>query len=300
MVQGINHEEISAILMRQLNEEFDNKLQAGIDIFNHNYKKNFLSQLVSSQLDMDRLDYLKRDSFFTGVSEGIIGTERIIKMLDVAGDNLVVEAKGIYSLEKFIVARRIMYWQVYLHKTVLSAENMLIKILKRARFLVLKGTDLFCTPALRFFLNYNSNGDFRTDPESINQFSQLDDFDIFTSIKVWKFHSDKILSILCHSLAERKLFRCIIQAEPFDYFFVENIKAQIIEKYKINENEMEYFFLSDTTSNYAYNLDSDKILILQKSGKIIDLAEASDQMDTSVLSKPVIKHFICYPKDVDK
>jgi len=300
IVQKTHHEEISNIFMIRLNDEFGNNLKMGIDIFNHNYKKSFLRQLVSSQLDMDRLDYLKRDSFFTGVSEGVIGTERIIKMLDAEGDNLVVEAKGIYSLEKFIVARRIMYWQVYLHKTVLSAENMLTKILKRARFLSINGTDLFCTPALKFFLNYNNTIDFRTDPESISQFSQLDDFDIFTSIKVWKNHNDKILSTLCRNLSERKLFKCQIQTEPFEYFFIEEVKAQIIDKYNLREDELEYFFYSDTTSNYAYNLDSDKILIRTKSGKIIDLAEASDQMDASVHSKAIIKHFICYPKDVDK
>jgi hypothetical protein len=300
IVQNTTHEEISNIMMVALNAQFDNRLTMCLTIFNHTYKKNFLSQLVSSQLDMDRLDYLKRDSFFTGVSEGVIGTERIIKMLEIAGDKLVVEAKGIYSLENFIVARRIMYWQVYLHKTVLSAENMLIKILKRARYLALNGTDLFATPALKFFLNYNNNINFQTDTESIYQFSQLDDFDIFTSIKVWKNHNDKILSTLCQNLSERKLFRCEIQSAPFDYFSVEDIKAQILDKYKVHEDELVYFFHSDTTTNYAYNLDSDKILIRLKSGKIIDLAEASDQMDSRVLSKPVIKHFICYPKDVDK
>jgi uncharacterized protein len=300
IVQSVNHEEISSIFMMRLNDLFENKLKTGIDIFNHNYKKNFLSQLVSSQLDMDRLDYLKRDSFFTGVSEGVIGTERIIKMLDVADDLLVVEAKGIYSLEKFIVSRRIMYWQVYLHKTVLAAENMLINILKRARFLAMKGDDLFSAPAFMFFLNYNPEIPFDTDPKILEQFSLLDDFDIFTSIKVWKNHDDKILSTLCRYLAERKLFRCEIQAEPFEYFFIEDIKARIIDTYNIQEHELSYFFYSDTTSNYAYNLDSDKILILTKSGKINDLDEASDQMDSGILSKAVIKHFICYPKDVDK
>jgi HD superfamily phosphohydrolase len=300
IVQNINHEDISYIFMNRLNELFDNKLKMSIDIFSHSYKKNFLSQLVSSQLDMDRLDYLKRDSFFTGVSEGIIGTERIIKMLDVADDELVVEAKGIYSLEKFIVSRRIMYWQVYLHKTVLAAENMLIKILKRARLLTLNGSDLFCTPALKFFLTCNSKIDFITDSEIIDQFSQLDDFDIFTSIKVWKNHPDKILSTLCRNLAERKLFRCEIQAEPFEYFYIEGIKSGIMDKYKIGEDELEYFFYSDTTSNYAYKLDSDKILIRTKSGKIVDFADASDQIDARYHSKAIIRHFICYPKDVDK
>jgi HD superfamily phosphohydrolase len=300
IVSEIHHEEISSTFMIRLNELFENRLALGIQIFNHNYKKEFLSQLVSSQLDVDRLDYLKRDSFFSGVSEGVIGTERIIKMLDVADDKIVVEAKGIYSLEKFIVARRIMYWQVYLHKTVLAAENMLIKILKRARFLALDGSELFCTPAFNYFLYCRERIDFQNDPESLGHFSQLDDFDIFTSVKVWKNHSDTILSTLCRNLAERKLFRCEIQAEPFDYFFIEEIKTRIMDKYKLREDELEYFFYSDTTSNYAYKLDSDKILIHTRHGKIIDLAEASDQMDANVLSKAVIKHFICYPKDVDK
>jgi uncharacterized protein len=300
IVQNVNHEEISNIFMLKLNEVFDGRLTMGLDIFNHQYKKKFLSQLVSSQLDMDRLDYLKRDSFFTGVSEGVIGTERIIKMMDVSDDELVIEAKGIYSLEKFIVSRRIMYWQVYLHKTVLAAENMLIKILKRARFLTLDGFELFATPALKFFLKSSSRIDFLSDNESIRYFSQLDDFDIFTSIKVWQSYPDKILSTLCRNLSERKLFRCEIQSEPFDYFYIEEIKSKILEKYPLKEDELEYFFYSDTTSNYAYKPDSDNILILSKSGKIIDFADATDQSDGNYNSKPVVRHFICYPKDVDK
>jgi HD superfamily phosphohydrolase len=300
IIQKINHEGISKAFMLRMNEQFENKLQLGLDIFNHSYKKNFLSQLVSSQLDMDRLDYLKRDSFFTGVSEGVIGTERIIKMLDISDDNLVVEAKGIYSLEKFIVARRIMYWQVYLHKTVLAAENMLIKILKRARFLTLNGFELITTPALAYFLSHEGETDLLKDEEKLNNFSLLDDFDIFTSVKIWMNHSDKILATLCRNLVSRKLFRCEIQPEPFDYFYIENIKAKILDKYQLDESELEYFFYSDTTSNYAYNLETDKIFIRLKSGKIMDLFEASDQFDTGVLSKVVIKHFICFPKDVDK
>ncbi len=300
IVHKINHEAISNLFMRKLNEEFNGRLELAIEIFNHQYKKSYLSQLVSSQLDMDRLDYLKRDSFFSGVSEGVIGTERIIKMLDVAGDNLVVEAKGIYSLEKFIVARRIMYWQVYLHKTVLAAENMLIKILKRARYLTMKGYDLFGTPALKYFLTDRSGFDFENDDECLIQFSMLDDFDIFTAIKVWKSHEDLILSTLCQYLAERKLFRCEIRTEPFEYFYVESIKEKIMDKYHIPETDIEYFFHSDTTTNYAYNLESEKILVSSKSGKIMDLSEASDQMDSGVLSKAVIRHFISYPKDVDK
>lgn len=299
IVHKINHEAISNLFMKKLDEEFNGQLELAIEIFNHQYKKSFLSQLVSSQLDTDRLDYLKRDSFFSGVSEGVIGTERIIKMLDVSGDNLVVEAKGIYSLEKFIVARRIMYWQVYLHKTVLAAENMLIKILKRARHLTMRGSDLFGTPALKYFLTDRSGYDFEHDGDCLLHFSNLDDFDIFTAIKVWKTNEDMVLSTLCQHLAERKLFRCEIQTEPFEYFHVESIKEKIMHKFHIAESDIEYFFHADTTTNYAYNLESEKILISTKTGKIMDLADVSDQMDSGVLSKAVIRHFICYPKDVD-
>lgn len=300
IIKNINHEAISEILMQQLNEQFDGKLSLAIKIFNKSYHKNFLSQLVSSQLDMDRLDYLKRDSFFTGVSEGVIGTERLIKMLDVADDELVVEAKGIYSLEKFIVARRIMYWQVYLHKTVLAAENMLMHILERAAYLAKNRIQLFATPALLYFLRSDFNeSDILENKEILTNYTLLDDFDIFTAIKVWCKHEDKILSTLSQNMVTRNLFRCEIQLEPFDYFYIEEIREKITTKYELGENELKYFFYTDTTSNYAYNLDSDKINIQLKKGKILDVVEASDQLDISILSNIVTKHYICYPKDVD-
>lgn len=300
IIRNINHEAISGILMQQLNEHFDGRLKLAIEIFNKTYHKNYLSQLVSSQLDMDRLDYLKRDSFFTGVSEGVIGTERIIKMLDVADDELVVEAKGIYSLEKFIVARRIMYWQVYLHKTVLAAENMLIHILERAAFIAKQGIQIFATPALLYFLKSDfSKSDILNNPEILKNYTLLDDFDVFTAIKVWSNHKDKILSILSRNMVNRNLFRCQIQLDPFEYFHIEEIRERILNKYKLTEDELKYFFYADTTSNYAYNLDSDKINIQLKTGKIMDVVEASDQLDISILSNVVTKHYICYPKDVD-
>jgi HD superfamily phosphohydrolase len=249
---------------------------------------------------MDRLDYLKRDSFFTGVSEGVIGTERIIKMLDVADDNLVVDAKGIYSLEKFIVARRIMYWQVYLHKTVLAAENMLMKILRRAQFLAKQGLTVFATPALSYLLTTDySKSDIKTNPAIIKNFALLDDFDIFTAIKVWCDHEDKILSFLSRSMVNRQLFRCQIQIEPFDYFYIENMRDTIVKKYDLHPDEVVYYFYTDTTSNYAYNLEAEKINVKLEKGKILDIAEVSDHLDISVLSAVVTKHFICYPKDVD-
>jgi hypothetical protein len=249
---------------------------------------------------MDRLDYLKRDSFFTGVSEGVIGTERLIKMLNVTDDELVVEAKGIYSLEKFIVARRIMYWQVYLHKTVLAAENMLMRILERAAFIAKNELAIFATPALYYFLQSDfSKSDMLTNPSVLKNYTLLDDFDIFTSIKVWCNHDDKILSTLSQNMVNRNLFRCEIQLEPFEYFYIEEIREKIIKEYGLKPEEVAYFFYSDTTSNYAYSLDSDKINIQLKNGRILDVVEASDQLDISILSNVVTKHYICYPKDVD-
>ena len=300
LISNINHEIISRHMMDKLNQEFDGKLELGIKIFNNQYTKVFLSQLVSSQLDVDRLDYLTRDSFFTGVSEGVIGTQRIIKMLNVANGNLLVEAKGIYSIEKFIVARRIMYWQVYLHKAVLSAETMLIKILERAKYQSQSGEKLFATPALAFFLeNEISIVDLEENPDVLKHFAKLDDVDILSAIKVWSNHSDIILSHLCNAIVNRKLFRCEIQPEPFDYFYIEQTQQRISETMKITQEDLKYFFISDTTSNYFYNYGADTINIMTNEGKILDLTEASDQFTNFTSSKPVTKHFICYPKLVN-
>jgi len=300
IIDKLNHEDISEILMQLLNKEFNQQLSLGIEIFNRNYSKKYLSQLVSSQLDMDRLDYLKRDSFFTGVSEGVIGTERIIKMLNVSDGQLVVEEKGFYSLEKYLIARRIMYWQVYLHKTVLSAENMLVKILQRADYLIKNGLKVPATPPLEyFFKNTFTKDDILHNPEVLLMYSKLDDFDIFSSIKTWVGHEDHILATLSSNLVNRNLFRCEIQSDPFDYFYIEKIKEKIQKVFKIDESDLGYFFFSDTTSNYAYNIESDNICILSKSGKKLDILEASGQMDTTIQSEVVTKHFICYPKDVD-
>lgn len=300
IVSNTSHEEISLLIMNALNDKFSGQLEMGIDIFKGEHKKHFLSQLVSSQLDMDRLDYLSRDSFFTGVSEGVIGTERLIKMLELSEGSLVAEAKGIYSIEKFIVSRRIMYWQVYLHKTVISAEYMLINILKRAQLIARNDDQLFATPSLAYFLNNNiSKFHFSDDSEAIRNFTLLDDFDIFSAVKVWAEHPDKILSQLCSQLINRQLFRCEIQNEPFDYFYIESIRENVAEFFKLKEEEIKYFVYSDTTSNSAYNLKADKINILYKSGKVEDITEASDQLNISVFSKAVTKHFLCYPKQIN-
>lgn len=299
IVNEINHEDLSALYMDRLNDVFSGQLKTGIEIFRDQYPKKFLHKLVSSQLDMDRLDYLKRDSFFTGVSEGIINADRIIKMLQIVDDNLAVEAKGIYSIEKFLIARRLMYWQVYLHKTVLAAEYMLMKVLKRAKFLASQGVDLFATSALSAFLynDYNKN-DFQSKPELLDIFSQLDDFDILTSLKEWVHHPDKILSYLSHCIVNRRLFRVEIQETDFDANKVNLIKQEAKKEFGISIEEADYFVFTDSTSNYAYNPQDRGINIIYKDGTLRDIGEASDQLNISVLSKPVKKFFLCYPKTI--
>ena len=299
IVQGINHEDISDLLMQQLNKQYEGKLSLAIKIFNNRYKKKFLHQLVSSQLDMDRLDYLRRDSFFTGVSEGVISSDRIIKMLNVKNDELVIEEKGIYSIEKFIIARRLMYWQVYLHKTVVSAENMLVNILVRAKELSSKGADLFATPALSVFLKNNfSKKDFTTNPTLLDRFASLDDYDIFTSVKVWAQHKDKILATLCSSIVNRKLFRIELKREKAELSSKKDLVEKCMKQYKLTEKEASFFVVSGEIENSAYKTNNLKINILMNSGSIIDIAEAGDQLNVEVLSKTVKKYFICYPKDL--
>ena len=299
IVKGVNHETLSSLFMDKLNEEFKGKLSLAIKIFNDKYKKDFLHQLVSSQLDMDRLDYLKRDSFFTGVSEGVISSDRIIKMLNVVKNELVVENKAIYSIEKFLIARRLMYWQVYLHKTVLSAETLLVNILKRAKELSAKGKELFGTPALLLFLKNNfTEKDFKKDAVLLDKFSKLDDNDITASIKVWVDNDDKILSKLCANLLDRKLYKIEIQNNAIDIAFKNKLIKKVCDQYKITPQEAGYFVFTDTVNNSAYNATNFKINILMSNGKLVDVAEASDQLNLQSLSKTVTKHFICYPKDI--
>jgi HD superfamily phosphohydrolase len=301
IVSDVHHEDISVFIMNRLNEEFDGRLDMAIEIFNDHYPKRFLHQLVSSQLDMDRLDYLRRDSFYSGVAEGHVGSERIIKMLNVADDQLVIEQKGIYSIEKFLVARRLMYWQVYLHKTVLSAEFMLVNILKRAKWLSSNGTDLFATPALkRFLTRKHSKAEFLSDPEVLSAFCSLDDFDLLCSLKVWATHEDKVLSILCKGLADRKLFKVELQNAPFDQAKKEDILLAVQERYDLNREESEFFLIEEQIDNSAYSQDADSIKIMFKDGSVRDIADASDQFDTQSLIKKVEKHFLCYPKYLDQ
>jgi uncharacterized protein len=299
IVKGIDHEALSSIFMDQLNAEFGGRLKLAIQIFNNRYKKTFLHQLVSSQLDMDRLDYLKRDSFFTGVSEGVISSERIIKMLNVVNNDLVVEQKAIYSIEKFLIARRLMYWQVYLHKTVLSAESLLVTILKRAKELAARGVPLFATPAFSLFLQNNfTKEDFKKDPALLGNFSKLDDSDVIASIKVWSDHEDRILSRLCSSLLHRKLFRVEMSNNPVPDRYKSSLVTKVCKLYGLNRKEAAYFVFTDKVNNSAYNATHFKINILTSDGTLVDVAKASDQLNLQSLSITVTKHFICYPKEL--
>jgi HD superfamily phosphohydrolase len=297
IVDGVSHEQISKLFMDKLNSHFNGQLDVAISIFNDDYKKKFLHKLVSGQFDMDRLDYLKRDSFFTGVSEGVVNFERLLNMLNVVDDELVIEAKGIYSVEKFIIARRLMYWQVYLHKTVLVAEYTIMKVLKRAKELRLNGVELFATPAFDFFLrNKVTLTEFENNDEVINNFSKLDDYDIFTSMKVWVTHPDPILSSLSSSIINRRLLKIEMQNEPFDEAYINEIRKQAMIKLNLNEEEVDYFVINDKTSNFTYKIGNNKIGILYKNGEVVDIAEASDQLNISSLRVPTTKYFVCYPK----
>ena len=305
IVQGVSHEQISLLLMEELNRQFDGKLDLTIQIFTDKYPKHFLHQLVSSQLDMDRLDYLSRDSFFSGVSEGVVGAERIIKMLNVKNDELVVEYKGIYSVENFLIARRLMYWQVYLHKTVLSAEYLLINVLARARDLALDGKEMFATPVLKAFLSYQIGIDDFTDNRlidgrpTLDLFVSLDDNDIIASIKEWQNHPDKILSYLSKAIICRKLYKIKINKKPISEQKITLLREKICAHFGVCDEMTQYFLISGTISNSAYDkVSSDKIKVLFKNNKISDIADASD-INLSVLSETVRKYFICYPKELD-
>jgi HD superfamily phosphohydrolase len=291
----VHHERISSLMMNRLNDHFNGKLTMAIAIFNNEYPKKFLHQLVSSQLDMDRLDYLARDSFFSGVVEGQVGSERILKMLDVVDDQLVVEEKGIYSIEKFIVARRFMYWQVYLHKTVLSAEFMLVNALRRAQMLARSGSVLHCSPALHYFLyNQVKQEDLISKPEALQHYASLDDFDIAASLKVWQHHEDRVLALIATHMVNRSLFKIEIQREPFDPARVNQHIERISQRYAFSKEEAAYFVIQSSVDNRAYNSQHDVIRILMKDGSVRDAAEVSDHLNIAALSSVVEKHFIAY------
>ena len=295
IVKGVSHEEISIMLMQRMNKEMNGKLTLAIQIFKDEHPKRFLHQLVSGQLDMDRLDYLSRDSFFTGVIEGNIGSARIIKMLDVADDHLVVESKGIYSIENFLTARRLMYWQVYLHKSSVAYERMLISTLLRAKVLASKGVDLFASPALKFFLYNNIDQEaFYNNPECLENFILLDDNDIWTALKVWSTHTDKVLSTLSLGMIHRNLFKVEISTEPFSAERKKELTLHISKQLNIPLSEASYFVSTPSIEKNMYNPADDRIDIIYKDGTIKNIAEASDMLNISLLSKMVRKYYICY------
>lgn len=299
LIPGVSHEALSLKIMEELNNEFNGALTLAIDIFTNNYPKAFLHQLISSQLDMDRLDYLRRDSFYSGVTEGSVNSERLLTMLNVKDDQLVVDSKGIYSVEKFLVARRLMYWQVYMHKTVLSAEFMLVNILKRAKYLATQGINLPGTGALKHFLaaDYTWN-DFEENPAILKKFLELDDFDVMSGIKDWTHHSDLILSDLSSRIINRNLLKIRLQEEPFEEELAEKMAEGIRNQYGFTHGEERYMLIVDKVKNHAYNNKKGHINLLYKDGRTSDISTAADQMTINALSEPVERHFICFPREL--
>ena len=296
IVNEVSHEEISLKFMKKLNLEFNGELSLAIEIFEGKYPRNFFNQLISSQLDIDRLDYLKRDSFYTGVTEGNISSERLIAMMNVKNDQLVIEEKGIYSVENFLISRRLMYWQVYLHKTGLVAENMLVKVLKRAKELAENGHELFANTSLKYFLVHKITDKNFTD-NTLETFSKLDDYDVLSAIKEWANHQDKVLSTLSKMIVNRNLLKIEIQQKAFKREFIAKKQLKFKEKLAFSSEEITYFVFYKTIQNQAYNPE-EPIFILSKKGTLRDIAKASDQLNLQALTKPVIKHFICYPKQM--
>jgi HD superfamily phosphohydrolase len=298
LVTGIHHEDVSLRLMEKMNEELDGKLNVAIEIFKDTYPKRFLHQLVSGQLDVDRLDYLRRDSFFTGVTEGNIGSARIIKMLNVKDDRLVVDVKGIYSIENFLMARRLMYWQVYLHKTAIAAEKMLINTLRRAKKLAGRGVDLTASPALHYFLYQTIDAyTFENDPQAIEHFIDLDDNDIWTALKIWRKHPDKVLSLLSDGLINRNLFRIEVGSEPFSLVYIEEKIKKYAAKYGLSPEDASFLVSSNEVSTNMYNEADDSIDILYKDGTCKDIAEASDMLNIQLLSKKIKKYYCCFLRE---
>ncbi len=298
VVEEVHHEELSLLFMEQLNAEFDGKLSLAIQVFKGEYHRKFMLQLISSQLDMDRMDYLKRDSFYTGVNEGNVNSERLIQMLNVQDDVLVMEEKGIYSIEKFLMARRLMYWQAYLHKTSVVAELTLTKILKRAKELASKGEVLFGSPFLLFFLNHKIELN-QIDKAILDKFSNLDDYDVLGAIKQWQYHDDFVLSSLSKMIINRNLLKIELSEDKIDKIKYLDLKEKYSKHYNLSDKEIEYFVFKGKIKNEAYSKSSEPIRILKKDRTIETVVEASDQMHLKALSKTVTKYFICYPKVID-
>ncbi|WP_296699106.1 HD domain-containing protein [Algoriphagus sp.] len=299
LLKSVPHEDLSLLTIELFNQELDGKLDLVLRIFKNTYERKFFHQLVSSQLDIDRLDYLQRDCFFTGVSEGTIGADRIIKMMDVKNDQVVIEEKGIYSIENFLSARRLMYWQVYLHKTTVSAEKMLIKLIERAKMLRKSGTKFTITDEFDFFLQHeNTIQDFQQNPEILRLFLEMDDLDIWGAIKLWKKHPDYVLRNISNMFLTRNLFKITLSNEQSSPQEIDEIKTKTIQKLGIPEEDITYFFSYGAVSNYGY-LAKDRINILTKKGKVIDVAQAADLPNIKVMSKIVEKHYICKAKSLN-
>ena len=300
LLNGVSHEEISLAFFQKLNADYQGKLDLAIKIFHGTYDRKFFHKLVSSQLDIDRIDYLRRDSFFTGVSEGTIGSERIIKMLNVRDDQIVVEEKGIYSIENFLNSRRLMYWQVYLHKTSVSAEEMLIQLIKRARILTQKGVTVFATPALTIFLERNiSKEDFIEDVDILDVFALLDDSDIWGSMKFWLNHEDFVLATLSNMLLNRKIFRIEMSNSAFSKDLIRKVREEVAQHYGISEKEAQSLVGSGKISNEAYISSGQKINILSKNGEIVDIAKTTELPNIKAMSKIITKYYICWQKGVE-
>ena len=297
LIHGISHEDISLLMMEQINHDLKDQLNLAISIFKDEYPNKIFHQLISSQLDMDRLDYLRRDSFFTGVTEGNIGSARIIKMLNVVDDKLVVDSKGIYSIENYLTTRRVMYWQVYLHKTAVGYEKVLVNTLRRAKFLVRQGQKIFATPALAYFLENDIDAIwFATHPEALQRYAELDDSDIWSALKVWKHSDDKILSTLATDMIDRHLFKVEVTEErPSDDYIHEKLQ-QIATAMQIPEEDAHYLLTLTEIGKDMYNPEDDSIGILYKDGVVKDIAEASEILNVQLLSKKIRKYYLCYQR----
>lgn len=297
LISGIDHEQISLLMMEQINRDMKGELNLALKIFKNEYPKRFLHQLISSQLDMDRLDYLRRDSFFTGVTEGNIGSARIIKMLDVYGDSLVVNSKGLYSIENYLMSRRLMYWQVYLHKTTVAGEKVLVNALLRAKKLAREGRDVFATPCLRYFLYNDIDADaFKHDEKAQLYYSMLDDSDIWSSLKVWADGDDAVLSILASDIINRKIFKVEIHNEPIEPERIEEIKAKIARELGISTDDAQYLMSTGTVQKDMYDINDDQIAILFKDNTVKDISESSELLNIALLSKKIRKYYLCYQR----
>ena len=297
LIHGITHEEISLMMMQRINDEMHGELNLAIKIFKDEYAKKFLHQLISSQLDVDRLDYLRRDSFFTGVTEGNIGSARIIKMLNVVDDSLVVESKAIYSIENYLTSRRLMYWSVYLHKTVVAYERTLINCIRRAEYLAKQGWDIFASPALKYFLYNDINADwFTSHPEALDMYSQLDDSDIWSAVKVWAQSDDKLLSMLADDVINRHIFKVEVREEPVSDEEQHELRKSLAEKAGISYDDAGYLMSVNTIQKDMYDINDDHISILYKDGTIKDIADASELLNVDLLSKKIRKYYLCYQR----